>query len=203
VLARAIEFHSALCRSGARARRSSHTRKTICGLRFRNTARLTHVPTHLRAATGRRGDAAQNHRRLRRHRSPQSTRVYGKVAIETLREVALGDGADVLQSGSSSPWSPLCAGSIGGKSLAGSDGTMGPGENAKAPGGAPARDGQRYASGSCGRVPRAYIECHRRESRVTMTWSTIGMPMMREAAISFAVVAMSSGLGDGSPLGWL
>lgn len=30
------------------------------------------------------------------HRSPQSTRVYGKVAIESLREVALGDGEDVL-----------------------------------------------------------------------------------------------------------
>jgi integrase len=30
------------------------------------------------------------------HRSPQSTRIYGKVAIETLREVALGDGEDVL-----------------------------------------------------------------------------------------------------------
>jgi site-specific recombinase XerD len=30
------------------------------------------------------------------HRSPRSTRVYGKVAIESLREVALGDGEDVL-----------------------------------------------------------------------------------------------------------
>ncbi|MGO9835094.1 MAG: site-specific integrase [Polyangiaceae bacterium] len=31
------------------------------------------------------------------HRSPKSTRVYGKVAVETLREVALGDGEDVLR----------------------------------------------------------------------------------------------------------
>ncbi len=30
------------------------------------------------------------------HRSPQSTRVYGKVAVESLREVALGDGEGVL-----------------------------------------------------------------------------------------------------------
>lgn len=30
------------------------------------------------------------------HRSPESTRVYGKVAVETLREVALGDGEAVL-----------------------------------------------------------------------------------------------------------
>jgi integrase/recombinase XerD len=35
----------------------------------------------------------------------------------------------------------------------------------------------------------------RRESRVTMMWSTTGMPRSLPAAISFAVVAMSSGDG--------
>lgn len=30
------------------------------------------------------------------HRSPASTQIYGKVAVESLRRVALGDGADVL-----------------------------------------------------------------------------------------------------------
>jgi site-specific recombinase XerD len=30
------------------------------------------------------------------HRHPSSTRVYSKVAIEALREVALGDGEEVL-----------------------------------------------------------------------------------------------------------
>jgi hypothetical protein len=54
-----------------------------------------------------------------------------------------------------------------------------------------------------GSVPRESIECQRRESRVTMMWSTTGMPSTLPAAISFAVVAMSSGLGFGSPEGWL
>ena len=30
------------------------------------------------------------------HRSASSTQIYGKIAIEQLREVALGDGEDVL-----------------------------------------------------------------------------------------------------------
>ena len=30
------------------------------------------------------------------HRSPASTQIYGKVAIEPLRRVALGDGEEVL-----------------------------------------------------------------------------------------------------------
>jgi len=30
------------------------------------------------------------------HRSPSSTEIYSKVAIETLRELALGDGEEVL-----------------------------------------------------------------------------------------------------------
>ena len=30
------------------------------------------------------------------HRSPQSTKVYAKVAVEQLREVALGDGEEIL-----------------------------------------------------------------------------------------------------------
>ena len=30
------------------------------------------------------------------HRSPQSTKIYAKVAVEQLREVALGDGEEIL-----------------------------------------------------------------------------------------------------------
>jgi site-specific recombinase XerD len=30
------------------------------------------------------------------HRSPASTQIYGKVAVESLRQVALGDGEEVL-----------------------------------------------------------------------------------------------------------
>jgi site-specific recombinase XerD len=30
------------------------------------------------------------------HRSPESTEIYAKVATEKLREVALGDGEDIL-----------------------------------------------------------------------------------------------------------
>ena len=30
------------------------------------------------------------------HRSPQTTQIYGKVAIETLRQLALGEGEEVL-----------------------------------------------------------------------------------------------------------
>jgi hypothetical protein len=30
------------------------------------------------------------------HRSPASTQIYAKVAIESLRQVALGDGEEVL-----------------------------------------------------------------------------------------------------------
>ena len=30
------------------------------------------------------------------HRSPASTEIYAKVAVEALREVALGDGEEVL-----------------------------------------------------------------------------------------------------------
>jgi hypothetical protein len=47
-------------------------------------------------------------------------------------------------------------------------------------------------------VPRESIECERRESRVTMMWSTTGIPSTLPAAMSLAVVAMSSGLGLGS-----
>ena len=32
------------------------------------------------------------------HRSPASTEIYTKVAVETLRDVALGDGEEVLLS---------------------------------------------------------------------------------------------------------
>jgi len=31
------------------------------------------------------------------HRSPASTQIYGKVAVEPLRRVALGDGEEVLR----------------------------------------------------------------------------------------------------------
>lgn len=31
------------------------------------------------------------------HRSPASTEIYGKVAVESLRQVALGDGEEVLE----------------------------------------------------------------------------------------------------------
>jgi site-specific recombinase XerD len=31
------------------------------------------------------------------HRSPASTQIYGKVAVEPLRQVALGDGEEVLR----------------------------------------------------------------------------------------------------------
>ena len=31
-----------------------------------------------------------------RHRNASSTQLYGKIAIEQLREVAIGDGEDVL-----------------------------------------------------------------------------------------------------------
>ena len=31
------------------------------------------------------------------HRSPASTEIYAKVAVESLREVALGDGEEVLR----------------------------------------------------------------------------------------------------------
>lgn len=30
------------------------------------------------------------------HRSPESTQVYGKVGVEALRELALGDGEEAL-----------------------------------------------------------------------------------------------------------
>jgi hypothetical protein len=30
------------------------------------------------------------------HRSPASTQIYGKVAVEPLRQVALGDGEEAL-----------------------------------------------------------------------------------------------------------
>ncbi len=30
------------------------------------------------------------------HRSPQSTQIYSKVAVESLRQVALGDGEEVF-----------------------------------------------------------------------------------------------------------
>ena len=30
------------------------------------------------------------------HRQPQTTHIYGKIAVETLRQVALGDGEEVL-----------------------------------------------------------------------------------------------------------
>lgn len=55
-----------------------------------------------------------------RHRSPQSTRVYGKVAIETLREVALGDARTCCKAEVPPHGPALCAGPLGGNSLAGS-----------------------------------------------------------------------------------
>jgi hypothetical protein len=51
------------------------------------------------------------------------------------------------------------------------------------------------AYATAGSVPREHIECQTLLSRVTITWSTIGIPRMRPTVMSFAVVARSSWLG--------
>jgi hypothetical protein len=60
-------------------------------------------------------------------------------------------------------------------------------------------EGGKHGHSSEGIVPRAIIECQMRESRVTMTWSTTGMPSSLPAAISLAVVVMSTAVEAGSP----
>ena len=66
------------------------------GWRSGSAAGVAHAQAHVRATPRRRRFLAEDDRRFVGHRSAKSTEIYAKVAVESLREVALGDGEEVL-----------------------------------------------------------------------------------------------------------
>lgn len=59
-------------------------------------ARVAHAPAHVRARLVDADFSLKTIGDFVGHRTPKSTEIYAKVAVESLREVALGDGEEVL-----------------------------------------------------------------------------------------------------------